>query len=111
MYYFINWIHTKEGYEPALPDDVPFLMLAEPGRASEGAKFALFECDLPDDFEESDSISEVPDELLDLLDSAKDYPPALALVRDEMKCDHSCSETEFSNMLADHLTHHLERQV
>jgi hypothetical protein len=111
MYYFIRWRHTEEGYEPDLPYDVSFSMLAEPGRASDGAGFALFECDLPEEFGKTDSICEVPDELSELLDSAKDYPPALALTRDELKFDNSCSETKFANMLSDHLTHHLEKQI
>lgn len=111
MYYFIRWRHTEEGYEPALPDDVSFVMLAEPGRTSEGAEFALFECDLPEEFEESGSVNEVPDELSELLDSAKDYPPALALARDALKCNQSCSETEFANKLADQLIKYFQEQV
>lgn len=111
MYYFIRWRHTKEGYEPELPEDVPFMMLAEPGPASGGAEYALFECDLPEELEESGLISEVPDELSELLDSAKDYPPALALARDELNCDQSCSETDFAKILAHKLTYHLEKQI
>jgi len=111
MYYFIHWRYTPEGYEPALPHEVPFSMLAEPDQASRGAKFALFECDLLEGFEESDSISEVSSELSELLDSAKDYPPALALARDELKLEPHCSEIEFSNKLVERLNHHLQKQV
>ncbi len=75
MYYFIRWKHTKEGYAPDVPAGVGFLLLAEPGRAADGAEFALFECSLLDGYERSESVSLVSDELGELLDSAKDYPP------------------------------------
>lgn len=49
-------------------------MLAEPGEAFESATFALFECELPEDFPASEEVEPVPDHLAELLDSAKAYP-------------------------------------
>jgi hypothetical protein len=110
MYYFVRWKHTENGYTPALPDDVGFMMLAEPGRASDGASFALFECNLPDGYRKSAAVKPVAPELVELLDSAKDYPPALALARDEV-ADEVRSEDTFAKKLAERLIYHLERQV
>jgi hypothetical protein len=99
MYYVINWIHTADGYRPALPEDLAFAMLAEPGTASEGATFALFECELPEDFPASEAVEPVPDRLAELLDSAKAYPPALALTRDQMNKTHQHSKPDFTEAL------------
>jgi len=110
MYYFINWVHTAEGYRPALPEDLGFLLLAEPGTPSKGATFALFRCDLPDTLPFSEAIVPVPDHLAGLLNSAKDYPPALALVRDYLYKMHSLSKSEFTETLVQQLHFHLDRQ-
>jgi hypothetical protein len=111
MYYFIRWKHTERGYAPDIPEETGFLMLAEPGPACKGAEFALFRCDLPDDYERSDGITEVSDELVELLHSAEDYPPALALTRDDLKDDESRSDIEFSKKLVDRLTFYLQEQA
>ncbi len=108
MYYFIRWKHTKDGYVPDIPEETSCLMLAEPGRAS---KFALFRCDLPEDYEKSKGISEVSDELVELLHSAEDYPPALALTRKDLESDESASHIEFSKKLVDRLTFYLQEQA
>jgi hypothetical protein len=110
MYYFVRWKHTVNGYTPELPDDVGFAMLAEPGRASDGPGFALFECHLPDDFRKSAAVKPVSSDLAELLESAKDYPPALALARDEV-ADKARSEAAFAKKLAERLIYHLERQA
>jgi hypothetical protein len=111
MYYFIRWKHTEEGYTPDIPEDVSFLLLAEPGRACDGAEFALFRCRLPDDYESPENVHLVSDELAELLHSAEDYPPALALARGDLDRDESRSETEFSQKLAERLTFYLHQQI
>jgi hypothetical protein len=111
MYYFIRWKHTKEGYAPDIPEEISFLMLAESGRASKGAEFALFRCDLPDDYEKSEGITDVSDELVELLHSAEDYPPALALTRKDLESDESRSAIEFSKKLVGRLTFYLQEQA
>jgi hypothetical protein len=111
MYYLIRWKHTKQGYTPDIPEDISFLMLAEPGRACDGAEFALFRCNLPDDYEKPKGITEVSDELVDLLHSAEDYPPALALTREDLESDESRSAIKFSKKLAERLTFYLQEQA
>ena len=108
MYYFIRWKHTKHGYAPDIPEETSFLMLAEPGPACKGAEFALFRCDLPDGYEKSKGITEVSDALVDLLHSAEDYPPALALTREDLESDESRPAIEFSKRLAGRLTFYLQ---
>ncbi|MCL5280509.1 MAG: hypothetical protein M1376_11445 [Planctomycetes bacterium] len=83
-------------------------MLAEPGPAS---KFVLFRCDLPDGYEKSKDITEVSDELVELLHSGEDYPPALALTRKDLESDKSGSAIEFSKKLAERLTFYLQEQA
>jgi hypothetical protein len=111
-YYFIDWEHTEQGYRPAIPEDLPFLMLAEPGAASEGATFGLFECDFPEGVERPDSVHRVPSELAELIDSAKDYPPALALVRHDPRLRASLSSPpEFGKVLGELLVNQLHEQI
>jgi len=111
MYYFIHWRHTEEGYVPDIPEDVSLVVLAEPGRASHGAEFALFKCRLPDEYEGFRSANPVPNELAKLLDSAEDYPPALALAREDLEGEESWSEIEFSQKLTERLVFYLDRQI
>ncbi len=58
-----------------------------------------------------ESVYPVCDELATLLESAEDYPPALALVRDDLDGDGSPSEAEFSEKLIERLTFYLHGQV
>jgi hypothetical protein len=111
MFYFIRWKHTEEGYAPDIPAGTGFVMLAEPGPAYKGGGFALFRGCLPDACGESEGVKPVSDELADLLQSAEDYPPALALTREDLKDDESQSEIEFSEKLVERLTFHLQRQI
>jgi len=111
MYYFIRWKHTKHGYAPDIPEGTSFHMLADSGRACDGAEFALFKWDLPDGHEKSRSVRQVSDELVELLHSAEDYPPALALTREDLKSDESRSTIEFSKRLAERLTFYLQEQA
>jgi hypothetical protein len=111
MYYLIRWKHTEEGYVPDIPEGIGFLMLAESGRACDGAAFALFKCCLPDDYEKSEGVNHVSDELVELLHSAEDYPPALALTREDLESEESRSEIEFSKTLVERLTFYLQEQI
>jgi hypothetical protein len=111
MYYFIRWKHTEEGYVPDIPEDVSFVMLAEPGGASHDAGFALFKCRLPDEYEGSRSVNPVSDELAKLLGSAENYPPALALAQKDLERDESRSEIEFSRKLMERLVFYLDQQI
>lgn len=72
--------HPEEGFCPVFPEEASFLLLAEPGRST---RFALYRCDqfLP----EGEGYGRVPEELEKLLMAAEEYPPALALARDELK--------------------------
>jgi hypothetical protein len=110
MYYIINWKHSEEGYAPDLPEGIGFALLAEPGRAHEGARFALFKCHLPEDIK-NPGVKEVNDKLTDLFDSASDYPPAMTFTRadlDKCKCE---TESEFSEKLIERLEFHLKQQI
>ena len=111
MYYFIRWKHTRHGYTPDIPEGTSFLMLAEPGRARDGAEIALFRCDLPDGYDKSEAITEVSDALVELLHSAEDYPPALALAREDLESGASRSAMEFSKRPAERLTFYLQEQA
>lgn len=107
MYYFIRWRNTQDGKVADLPEDVDYAMLAEPSSSSD---YALFECIVPDEYEDSEAVEPVSDYLSDLLESAKDYPPALALAREEVKSERSIFESEFAKQLIERLEFHLKRQ-
>lgn len=82
MYYLANWKHLKSGQKVAdLPKNIGYMLLASPFYESE---FSLFECDI----KESDkfpNIEKVPKENFFLIESAKQYPPALAIGRDNIQ--------------------------
>ncbi len=80
-YYFANFLyHPEKGFFPAFPEEEGFLLLAEPSRS---ARWALYQCGelLPD----GEGYTQVPEEFEKLLMAAEEYPPALALARDEFK--------------------------
>jgi hypothetical protein len=72
--------HPEEGFYPAFPEEVSFLLLAESNRS---ARWALYQCDQV--LLEGEGYVRAPQELEQLLASAEEYPPALALARDELK--------------------------
>jgi hypothetical protein len=110
MYYFINWVHPTDGYRPALLEDIAFAMLAEPSEAFKGAIFALFECELPENFLVSEKVEPVPDHPAELLDSAKSYPPTLALTRFQVSKQPRHSKQDFTEALVQRLRFHLNGQ-
>ena len=107
MYYFIDWRETEEGKTANLPDDVDYIMLAEPFSTS---GYALFECVIPDEYEEVDFAEPVSDYLHDLLESAKAYPPALALTRNEIRGTEVILRSDFAERLIARLEFHLQHQ-
>ena len=107
MYYFFDWRETEDGRIANLPDEIDYIMLAEPSSVSD---YALFECIIPDEYEESEFAEPVSDSLYDLLNSAKSYPPALALTRNEVRNNAIISRTDFAEKLVSRLEFHLENQ-
>ena len=107
MYYFVDWQATPDGREPTLPEEVSYLMLAEPRQP---ADYALFECELPDSLTVSKHIQPVPEHLTLLLDSAKQYPPALALTREEVEQQSYADRQAFAETLAERLQWYLGKQ-
>jgi len=110
-YCFVEWHDFQEESMPNLPEGTPFLLLAG---TPEISRWALFECELADDFKFSESIELVPEELEILLYSANSYPPALALARDDIEV--SCKNMEniskevFCQMFSSILKQHLQLQ-
>jgi hypothetical protein len=109
MYYFIDWKQIEEGKAANLPDEIDYIMLAEPSYVSD---YALFECVIPDEYEEIEAefAEPVSAYLYDLLNSAKSYPPALALTRKGVRGDAKISRSDFAKKLISSLEFHLENQ-
>jgi len=107
MYYFVDWKETQDGKVANLPEDVDYMMVAEPSSISD---YALFDCVVRDEYEDSETVESVSDYLHDLLESSKDYPPALALIRNEVLSDQAVSKDEFAAQLIERLEFHLQHQ-
>ena len=82
MYCLIRTSKSSNGSKPDLPENIGFLELAY---SNNQVKYGLYECDFEDDTEFPESVEPVDEELKELLESAKDYPPALAIMRDEFR--------------------------
>jgi hypothetical protein len=110
-YCFVEWQDLQTESMPRLPEGTPFLLLAG---TPEISNWALFECDLPDDFQFDDSIELVEEELEILLYSANFYPPALALAREDLEiaCKKlkSISKEIFTDLFSNILRKHLQLQ-
>jgi hypothetical protein len=110
-YCFVEWEDLQPETMPKLPEGTPFLLLAG---TPEISRWALFECELPDDFRFNDSIELVNEELEILLYSANYYPPALALARADLEI--SCKDLSniskelFSEIFSKILKKHLQLQ-
>lgn len=109
IYYFVDWKEIEDGKSANLPDEVDYMMLAEPSSVSD---YALFECVIPDEYEEFELefAEPVSDYLHDLLESAKGYPPALALTRKEVRGNDFVSRSNFAEQLISRLEFHFARQ-
>ena len=90
-YVLAKWVQTPDGWRPALPEGAGFKYLGEAGRKP---TFALFS--IREEVEPSSLVSEVPESLVTLLDSAHSYPPALALAINHMMRHESMSVHEFA---------------
>ena len=106
-FYFIDWIHTNDGYHPCLPEGTGFLLLAEPAGEP---KYALFSIGSIDSDNVPDGVEAVSFDLAKLLNSAIDYPPAMAIARAEVRRIHYASRAEFAADLAARLSVHLAAQ-
>lgn len=107
MYYFVNWKETEDGKMADLPEEVDYLMLAEPSAFSD---YALFECFIPDEYENLESVDPVSNYLHDLLESAKDYPPAMALARKDVRENQIVSKEELAAYLISRLEFYFQQQ-
>src|SRR6185436_20095737 len=107
MFCFINWQNEGMIKTPAIADGIGYVLLAD---SSYLADYALFECDLPYNFQNTEQIQRVSERLGDLLESAKKFPPVLALVRDEVSGTEPLSRDTFTTILIEKLSWHLENQ-
>lgn len=106
FYYILNWsLNAQEERTPDIPDKIDFLLLFEPfGQAA----WAVFECDY---IEEMESFR-TPCDLALLIDSAKDYPPALAQSKRDVGLQpfRADEKEQFLNFIKERLSYHLDRQ-
>ena len=97
---------TPDGREPDLPEGVSLLWLADPGQES---SFGLFDVDAS--FEGSAPVLlEVSAPASAVIDSAKGFPPALALTRDDMARTATLQPDEFVERYTSRLREHLGHQ-
>jgi hypothetical protein len=75
-YYIVDYQKTDKGWAPVLPDDTGFLLLASPGNSP---PWGFFECDR--EIPMGPGVHLIPDTVITMINSAKRYPPALALAR------------------------------
>mgnify|MGYP001338054120 CR=1 FL=1 len=111
MYYIVKIIKTKDGFRPKLKRKVTFLLLAEPNSE---AKYGLYEISKLKEL--TKAIKKLDKELIELIDSAKGYPPALALAREQIrnavkrKYGNDFNKSNFLQEFSWLLKHHLENQ-
>lgn len=80
MYCLANWKTINSSQQVAdLPEDAGYLLLASPCYKPQ---FSLFEVEEKNDLNESEKVS---DEIYGLIESAKHFPPALAIGRDKVE--------------------------
>jgi hypothetical protein len=107
-YCFMSFIPSGDDRRPKpdCPDGVAFLLLAD----LPGLEWGIFDVD---ETGEGSPETPVSEELSSLIESAKRYPPALGLAREEMEQvfgDHRPNQSEFANAYATALRAHLSRQ-
>ena len=76
MFYFVESRPDADAWEPALPDHVSYIVLAV---SNDGKPYALVECEPLDPDDLLPTIQPVEDDLENLLWSARQYGPAIAL--------------------------------
>jgi len=100
------------GYEADIPDNSGYLLLASPGK---NANYSLFDCEIEDSSNLSNVYS-VSDALYEIIDSGKDYPPALAIAREKIeeeseKHTGNISKQEFLDLYKSILEDLLKNQI
>ena len=110
-YCFMNLFPSRDGHglEPACPDGVSFLLLADLPKVEWG----LYEVDGNKDDDGWVPETPVSDELAALIESGKRYPPALGLARQEVGQvfgDHLPNQVEFARAYAAAVRTYLSRQ-
>ena len=91
---------------PDCPDAIEFILLAD----LPGVQWGIFDADEDESWSPENPVS---DELAGLIESAKRYPPALGLAREEVRQvfgDHCPSQQEFARAYGTALRTHLSRQ-
>ena len=110
-YCFANWVDSPEGgKEPLLPENHGFILLADFGP---NTPWAVFRVSFVEDKPAAAGLEGVPHDLQVLLDSAKAYPPAMAIARDDMTRrwrGKSPSRSEFAASFAESLRRRLRAQ-
>ncbi len=108
MYCFASWRQASEGegLEADLPENASYWVLAEP----RGTECALVECDLLEEVYEQFKENRVSDQLTDLLESACQYAPALALLRRDARRKDFDNPAAFERHLIESLQKHLGEQ-
>ncbi|GIW23589.1 MAG: hypothetical protein KatS3mg068_2596 [Candidatus Sericytochromatia bacterium] len=114
---FIEWDEIENNeleipYLPKIPDNIPFMLIAGNPDIS---KWGLFECDLPEDYDFVNPNLELVSEELDiLLYSAKSFPPAIAIARNEFEitCNNlkNITKQEFTDLFSKILKNQLQLQ-
>ncbi len=118
MYCFIDWVETEEqGISPDLPEDVFCDLLAEPGGDDDENKhaqiFGLWEIRINiRDRAAYPQCEPVSLELHRLIESAKGYPPAIALASVDMDylTGSAVSRSDFARIYAERLRFYLKQQ-
>jgi hypothetical protein len=99
MYVITDWIQTKRnGKIPDLPKKSGYSLLFDTGVES---TFALFECDYIDNEKILDGMEVISGEISVLIDSAKNFPPIIAIVKEKIKSrlDNKSSRLQFVKTL------------
>jgi hypothetical protein len=105
MYLVTRLVKTKSGFEPHLPPETGFLMLAEP---KEPVEFTLYSCS--DLREAPPNTTPVSERLEDLILSGEAWPPAIALMRRDLRKMTFTSVEEFLAKVEERLSFHLSHQ-
>jgi len=105
-YYLLEFRSDRHGgEEPDIPDGIGFAQIGSPGN---DPGWSLYECwGTLDDEPLPKTCVPVPERLRVLIESAKHYPPALALARGDVGSTHVRTREEF----AEHLARALERRL
>ena len=107
-YCFMDYLPARDGHglAPKCPEEIGFILLAD----LPGVPWGIFDADEDNAWSPTTPVS---GELAGLIESAKRYPPALALAREEVRQvfgDHCPSQAEFARAYGTALRAHLSQQ-